>query len=1179
MGFLAPVVAAVGGFFASTGIAATLVKSAIGIGLNLAIGALTTKNQKRDQQPAPQGIQLELRTGSVTPRSVAMGRVASRGQRTWFKETGTNNVDFNFTDVLSDGGCHQLVGVLVDGGYKAVVSQPVTGSEHARYHVADFGALIVLRWHDGRIGQAADTDMVAVSGGDITADDVGEGLCYIAGTITYDQGTFQSIPEFLYVFDGYRLYDPRLDSTVGGSGSHRLADPSTWAFSENPALQFLNYALGIRAGSDTAALGGFTSFSGLDLPSVMVAATACDEDVGGEARYACSAIIEADGSDHRSKVAAVFQAMAGWPVERGGRLGVLAGTAQTPVVTFTDDDLVVDAQVEWSRIRPRDERVNQVRGQFLSEDAGWTLDDYPVLGVAADQASDGELLEASFDLPMVRFERQAQRIASIRQRESRYGSATVTLPMPFVFVDAGDWVVWNSARYGSWIYRVDAIQQSGSNVLLSLRAVDAGIYGDPSFGTYTPPAAFTGPPAFATNVANFQVSPAIIPGQIDEPGVLATWDAPNDPRVDAVLIQGRIVGTTEALPFADLTPEDGEKLLGPLTGGADWEFRCTISTTPTRLVTWSPWIAVQTQSTFAWPEDVDVNLSDLSAEIQGTLAQANSINPYEGIEERFIAGIEGALRQIEDKRIFAETGHEFDPATGTWKLFAADPVTGDKTELQLILNQTDSKISLSVQNLASVQYVDDRIAETLEPDFSTDFDTDAAGFTGTNASVTHSGSIITVSNTGANASTTKTGLSVTAADSPLVSLRIRRTAGATSSWPISLDWSGSAGASSAAVAFSEPVNQSAISTVTVDLSDNADWTGTVDTITINTGGAGEAFEIDRVTIGPASALAAEFETLNARLQVAELDIDGLQNSITQTVSSLVFNAFVARADGSGDIVTVDGTNWSAIAKQTDLDTTLVRLDSVEQQIVANEEGAVIRDVAESVVGFVNDIGGVLDTINERAVRVHQSAVAERVLTTKIDTDVGAVAQSVTALQAQVGDDLQSSITELQQAVANESEARATAISGLTTTVDNNTSQIATEAQARADGDSANASVISGLQSTVDGNTASLGVLQSSINGVEVRFGVVGTINGVTGGFQFTGIEQLDGSVSYNFEINGNVIVDGSLSANALQANSLEVLFAAVNILTISTRLQNPSGSVVLDMRPGFETFEMALTTP
>lgn len=40
---------------------------------------------------------------------------------------------------------------------------------------------------------------------------------------------------------GRRLYDPRKDSTAGGSGAHRLADPATWEWSDTPALALADF--------------------------------------------------------------------------------------------------------------------------------------------------------------------------------------------------------------------------------------------------------------------------------------------------------------------------------------------------------------------------------------------------------------------------------------------------------------------------------------------------------------------------------------------------------------------------------------------------------------------------------------------------------------------------------------------------------------------------------------------------------------------------------------------------------------------------------------------------------------------------------------------------------------------------------------------------------------------------
>lgn len=40
---------------------------------------------------------------------------------------------------------------------------------------------------------------------------------------------------------GRRLYDPRKDSTAGGTGTHRLSDPATWEWNDCPALAFADW--------------------------------------------------------------------------------------------------------------------------------------------------------------------------------------------------------------------------------------------------------------------------------------------------------------------------------------------------------------------------------------------------------------------------------------------------------------------------------------------------------------------------------------------------------------------------------------------------------------------------------------------------------------------------------------------------------------------------------------------------------------------------------------------------------------------------------------------------------------------------------------------------------------------------------------------------------------------------
>lgn len=92
-------------------------------------------------------------------------------------------------------------------------------------------------------------------------------------------------------------------------------------------------------------------------------------------------------------------------------------------------------------------------------------------------------------------------------------------------------------------------------------------------------------------------------------------------------------------------------------------------------------------------------------------------------------------------------------------------------------------------------------------------------------------------------------------------------------------------------------------------------------------------------------------------------------------------------------------------------------------------------------------------------------------------------------------------------------------------------RITTVDQARISGDNALASRTTTLETNVGTNTANITSLQSSVNGLNVKFGVYGTINGTSGGFTFSGVQRLDGAVSYGmeFEVNTFKIKDVNTS--------------------------------------------------
>jgi hypothetical protein len=129
----------------------------------------------------------------------------------------------------------------------------------------------VFNLHHGEATQTADPMLRASVGSQWTTAHKLNGITYIAASYEYDtKAMFRSVPQLTVVVKGKKVYDPRLDSTVtGGSGSQRLATPSTYAWNDNAACCFLNYLTNDEYGK------GLTA-SDLDLESFRVAAALTD---------------------------------------------------------------------------------------------------------------------------------------------------------------------------------------------------------------------------------------------------------------------------------------------------------------------------------------------------------------------------------------------------------------------------------------------------------------------------------------------------------------------------------------------------------------------------------------------------------------------------------------------------------------------------------------------------------------------------------------------------------------------------------------------------------------------------------------------------------------------------------------------------------------------------------------
>lgn len=265
---------------------------------------------------------------------------------------------------------------------------------------------------------------------------------------------------------GIPVYDPRRDSTVGGSGAMRANDQSTWAYTaggvdigRNAALCLLTWLLGWRINGKLA-VGPGVPANRLLMASFMAAANLCEEAVslaagGSEPRYRFDGIVSAD-EDGGAVMAAMQNAMAADLLDAGGRLAlrIAHNDLAAPVMAFDDDDIM--GPFDWRQGTPLDEMRNVVRGRFVdpSPSSLFQLVDYPESRIAAPDGIDRIL---PFDMPGVQSASQAQRLARAELQRIQYGGRfTAVFNAKAWGVQVGDVVTLTSARlnFSAKLFRV-----------------------------------------------------------------------------------------------------------------------------------------------------------------------------------------------------------------------------------------------------------------------------------------------------------------------------------------------------------------------------------------------------------------------------------------------------------------------------------------------------------------------------------------------------------------------------------------------------------------------------------------------------------------------------------------------------------------------------------------------------
>jgi hypothetical protein len=351
----------------------------------------------------------------------------------------------------------------------------------------------------------------------------GKGVAYAVERLYLDKNhpAFQGEPSTQYLVKGRLLYDPRLDSTVtGGSGSHRQATPSTWVWTDNPAICLLDYITNTEYGRGLA-------YSTIDLAAIMTAANACDvlvdvparlineEDAAitladildGEyevnvpvgdvipiyrpnqaannkqKRYRINTAI--DGAkevlDNIQQILNVFKANL---VYVNGKYTVTMADVASSVLSLGDDDIIGGLNISDG---DRAQRMNRATIKFTNANKNYKTDQvsWPEIGSTAYNAylaeDQDEKIHRTFTIDGCTDLYQAEDTAEFIVRDGRVGlTVGGTFGSRALALIPGDVVAltYDSASYAGKYFRVQtvALNLQTMNVALSLREYDSSVY-------------------------------------------------------------------------------------------------------------------------------------------------------------------------------------------------------------------------------------------------------------------------------------------------------------------------------------------------------------------------------------------------------------------------------------------------------------------------------------------------------------------------------------------------------------------------------------------------------------------------------------------------------------------------------------------------------------------------------
>lgn len=272
------------------------------------------------------------------------------------------------------------------------------------------------------------------------------------------------------VVKGVLCYDPRLDDTqtgIGGSGDHRVDNPSTHEWSENPYIVGLNFALGWWTPTGTKLFGIGAELDMIDVAGFAAAANVADANhwtVGGQ--------VTSDDGDW-AIITNIFAAGGGIPIDRAGKLSCFVRAPKVSTFTLEESDVLGTRKVTTST--PMAARANRIVPSCRQENQKWEM----IAGEAVTDATwvaqdNGIVRTEEIAFPLVSDFAQAHQLAAYYAVDSReFLEFEVNAKPRALAVDVGDCIEVNLPEFEegqTWIVMGRKWDPASKTVALTLKA-------------------------------------------------------------------------------------------------------------------------------------------------------------------------------------------------------------------------------------------------------------------------------------------------------------------------------------------------------------------------------------------------------------------------------------------------------------------------------------------------------------------------------------------------------------------------------------------------------------------------------------------------------------------------------------------------------------------------------------